>query len=138
MHGSAGTVHLCLGSTLLLLAGTVHSHIILALGGLLLCLQGFIAGKRLVALLGSHHSFIVETLHALVGLLGNLESCLSLLPQLVGTAHLFLTGSGLSHITQGRSGVFSALSLSLLGLHLGCIQNGEGVAHMHVVAFVHT
>ena len=99
-------------------------------------MHGLVLGEDLIAFLGGHHTFIEEPLHAVVALLGNLGACLGLLPQLVGSLNLLLTGSMLCLGAQGCCGGLCALCLLCLGLNLRGIQNSERIAHLHIVAFL--
>ena len=93
--------------------------------------------QRLIALLGGHHPLVEESLHALVALLGHFHAGLGLLPQLVSPLHLLLAGAALCHVAHGRGSLFHALCLRLLGFHVGSVEYGERVAHLHIVAFLH-
>ena len=66
LHGTLGASHLSGSSQLVLTAGTILSHLILALSSLALGLHGLVVGIDLVALLSGHHTLVEQTLDALV------------------------------------------------------------------------
>ena len=66
IDSTLGTAHQSGSGLLVLVAGTVLGHLILALGSLVLGFHGLVVGIHLVALLGTHHAFVEETLDALV------------------------------------------------------------------------
>ena len=135
-HGTTGAVDLCLGGCLVFLTGTFDGHVVLALGGFLLCLHGLILGEDFIALLGSHDALVEEALHAVVALLGNLGTGLGLLPKLIGALNLLLAGSVLGLGTEGCGCGLCTLGLLGLGLNLRGIEDGEGIAYLHVVALL--
>ena len=137
LHGTLGTSHLGGSSQLILTTGTVLGHLILALGSLALGLHSLVVGIDLVALLGRHHTLVKQTLDALIRLLGDFQSGLSLLPQLEGTLNLLLTGSVLGLQLQSGSSILSALGLFHLRTHLGGVQYGQCVADLHIVTLLH-
>ena len=137
-HGTTGLLHLGFGCCLLLAAGTIDGHVVLALGSLGLSLGSGVLGIGLVALLFAQHALVKQALDALVRLFMNLQCSLGLLPQLVGTLHLFLPGSVLGHLTHGRCSLHYSTGLLTLGPHFGRIQYGQRVTHVHIVALVLT
>ena len=66
LDGTLGTPHLGGSGHLILLAGTVDSHLILTLGSLGLCFHRLVVGIRLITLLGTHHALVEQTLHSLI------------------------------------------------------------------------
>ena len=138
LHSTLGAVQLSLCSQFLLLTGTVHCHVILTLGSLHLSLRSLIHRKGLVALLSTHHALVEEALHTVVRLLCNLQAGLSLLQQLESTLHLLLTGTILCHLIQSGSSTLSTLSLLHLSFHLRTVKDGQRIASMYEVAFLHS
>ena len=66
IDSTLGTAYQSGSGLLVLVAGTVLGHFILALGSLVLGFHGLVVGIHLVALLGTHHALVEETLDALV------------------------------------------------------------------------
>ena len=79
LYGTSGTTHLGRGSQFILHTGTVHGHVILTLGSLHLSFHRLIVGKGLITLLGTHHTLVEKTLHAIIRLLCDLETGFRLL-----------------------------------------------------------
>ena len=104
------------------------------MGGLLGSHHGLIVRLGFVTLLGRHDALVVEVLHAVVRLLGDVESRLSLLPKLVGTGHFLRTGAshGLGALCLG--GRSYGFGLTQFGVHLGGVQVNQRVAGVHAVA----
>ena len=136
LHGTTGLTCGGRSCTALLVTGTVHGHLIIALCSLDLCLCRFVHGLGLVKLLGADDFLLMEFLHAIVGLLGNFKTGLCLLQDLGGSLNLLLAGTVLCHLCDGRCGVGSALGLHHLGIHLGSLDNGERVACVYKVTFL--
>ena len=137
LNGTLGATYLSGSGHLVLTTGTIAGHIVLALSGLSLSFHRLIGGIYLVALLGGNDTLVEEALDALIRLLGNLHSCLSLLHHVVSTTNLLLAGTVLSLQFQGCSSILSTLGLLHLGAHLRGIQNGQRVAHLDEVALFH-
>ena len=75
--------------------------------------------------------------HTLVRLLGYLAPGLGLLPLLVGTAYLLLAGTVARFLLQGRCRTLGSLRLFEFGTQFGSVDDGERVAHLYMVAFLH-
>ena len=123
---------------LLLLAGTILRHLILALGCCHLSLCCLVGSKSLVALLTADYAVVIEVLHTVVSLLGNGCSCLCLLNQLEGTLNLLLAGTGISQILHRLCCGIGSLEHLLLRFHLWNFEDSEGIAHVNVVALLHS
>ena len=138
LHGTTGLASRCRSSAAFLGAGTIHGHVILALGSLYLSLSRLVHGFGLIEFLRTDHLLFVEFLHAVVRLLGNLQSGLCLLIELCGGLYLFLAGTVLCHLGDGRSGIGGIPCLYHLGLHLGSLDDGQCVASLYKVTLLHT
>ena len=138
LNGTLGTSHLGGSSHLVFHTGTVDSHVILALGGLHLGLHRLVVGIDLIALLGTHHTLVVETLDAGIRLLGNLETGLSLLQHTIGTLDLLLAGTILRLQLQGCRSTLGTLGLFHLRTYIRGVEDGQRIAHLHIVALLHT
>jgi hypothetical protein len=90
---------------------------------------------HLVELLRSHHPFVVQSLHAGVTLLHHLATGLGLLPHLVGAAFLFLARPLVGFPALCGGGIFGRLGLGEFCIHLRRLENGQGVAGVHLLSF---
>ena len=77
---------------------------------------------------------VEEALHAVVRLLGDVESGPSLLPELVGAGHLLRSGAGHGLGVLCLSGRLYGFGLFQFGIYLGGVEVDEGVAGVHMVA----
>ena len=137
LNGTLGATYLSGSSHLVLTTGTIASHVVLTLSSLSLSLHRLIGGIDLVAFLGRNDTLVEEALDALIRLLGNLQSGLSLLQHVIGTTNLLLASTVLGLQFQGCSSILRTLGLLHLGAHLRGIQNGQRIAHLDEVAFFH-
>ena len=83
-----------------------------------------------------HHTFVEQSLHAVVALLGYLGTSQCLLPHLIGALNLLYAGSVLCFCADGSCGGLGTLCLLCLCPQLGGVDDGKRVAHLHVVAFL--
>ena len=122
------------GGLLVLLAGAVRRHVILRLGGQRRGLHGLVVGRGLVELLRRNHSVVVEVLHALVGLAGQFQPGLRLLPHVHRGLDLLHAGAGQRHGVQRGGGALHGLGLPELGLQFGRRERVEELSLLHAVA----
>ena len=115
------------------LAWSTWAEVALRLG-----VGGFYGSLRLIAALGTHHTFVVEVVHTLECLMGDVVGGLGLLQQFEGTTDGLLAGTVVGHLVHCRGSPSHALGLGTLGLNLRGIKDGEGVAGMHKVTFLYT
>ena len=125
------------GGLLVLLAGAVRRHVILRLGGQRRGLHGLVVGRGLVELLRRNHSVVVEVLHALVGLAGQFQPGLRLLPHVHRGLDLLHAGAGQRHGVQRGGGALHGLGLPELGLQFGRRERVEELSLLHAVALGH-
>ena len=77
-----------------------------------------------------------QVLHTVVGLLIDFQSGLSLLPEFISTLYLLLTGTFLRLGVLSGSCTEYSLGLSLLGVDIGSIKNGKGIAGLDSLALL--
>ena len=109
----------------------------MALGSHHLGFCGLVGCEGFVAFLGRHDAFIEETLYTFVGLLGDVSSSLSLLPELVGTLYLFLSCSVVGHFADGFGSVARCFGSAFLSLYFGDFENGERISYVDIIAFLY-
>ena len=137
LNGTSGTTHLGCCCHFVLTAGSVAGHVILAFSCFALSLHGLVVGIHFITLLSTDDTFVKKSLDALIRLLGNFQTSLRLLQQVVGTTNLFLTGTVLGFQLQGSCCILGTLGLLHLGTDLWGVQNCQRVADLHIVAFFH-
>ena len=137
-YSTLGTAYLCGGCLLLFHACSVDSHVVLALRCLDLCLESLVVGKCLVAFLRCHNALVEQALYTGVRLLCDIKTCLCLLKYGEGSAYLLLACSVVGHLVHSACRILCRLGLSHLGTYLRGVEDGEGVAHVHVVALFYT
>ena len=136
-HGAAGFFHQCHGCCSVFAVGTIDGHIILCLGRLLGGDGGIALSGNLVQFLCCHHAFIVQALDAFVGFLGDFESRFCFLPHLVGSANLLLACAALGLAVLRHSSRLCGLGLCQFGVNIGCFEQCQRVASVHLVALFH-
>ena len=134
LHSTFGTIHHRRSRHLLFMTRSVLGHVVLAFCCLVLSLHRLVVGVSLITFLSTHDPFIKKTLNTLVGFLGNVHARLGLLHQLISSLHLFLTGTVVSHLLLGGSGILGTTGLLHLSLYLRSIENSQRVAHFDEVA----
>ena len=137
VHCALGLENLGRSGLLILLAGAVAGHGILSLCGLGRRLHRLVVGGGLVELLGRNDALVVEVFDALVGLAGQFEPGLRLLPHVACGLDLLDAGTGNGGLVQSRSGASDGLGLLELGVEFGRGERVKELAFLDPVALRH-
>ena len=135
-HGTASLIDKGGGGIDILALSAFLGHEILLLGGSAVGLCHFVFGIDLVEFLGGDDAFFIKAFHPVVGFAVNIDGSLGFLPHLVGHLDLLFAGAVLGFLTLCRCSTADCGGLHHLGIDLGAVDVGEGVASFHHVALM--
>ena len=93
--------------------------------------------RHLVEFLRRHDALVVKAFHAGIRFLGDYNASFRFLPHFVGAANLFLSCALFSLPALCRSGGLGGFRLREFGFHIWRFEEGEGVAHVNHLSFLH-
>ena len=135
-HGTASLIDKSGGGIDVLALSAFLGHEILLLGGSAVGLCHFVFGVDLVEFLGGDDAFFIKAFHPVVGFAVDIDGSLGFLPHLVGHLDLLFAGSVLGFLALCRCSTADCCGLHHLGIDLGAVDVGEGIAGFHHVALL--